>query len=353
LRKDKEIDQVCYYQAGIGTYFHPGVVRPLYLWIAKILDEAIAWYLYQHVMEGYRFIMQNYNVGDKLCLFGFSRGAYTARALAGMLHKVGLLSIDNDAQIPFAYKLYQESGNDALAQGFKATFCHEVDIDFVGVWDTVASVGLVAGRTLPFVEANNIIRVFRQALALDEHRVRFRPNLHHHSVTGSPIPKDKTDSKDVWFVGCHSDVGGGSVTDTEADNLANISLRWMIEQVVATDCPILFNLSAFARWKIPVAIAQKGHTASPKQDAQDVVQPIHDQLILHPIWWILELLPLKYTYQDAQFKWITGRSINFGRGRLIPSKPLFHKSVQIRMNDPKLKYKPKAQYAKGAESYVS
>jgi hypothetical protein len=81
----------------------------------------------------------------------------------------------------------------------------------------------------------------------------------------------------------------------------------MIEQIVATDCPIMFNFSAFSRWKIPVAIAQKGNTGSPKEDAQDVVQPIHDQLKLHPIWWILELLPLKYAYQDAQFKWITGR----------------------------------------------
>jgi uncharacterized protein (DUF2235 family) len=93
-------------QPGVGTYFQPGVVSPIFGWAAQILDKAIAWYLYQHVLDGYKFLMQNYNVGDRVCLFGafvipsenqpftyiavagFSRGAYTARALAGMLHKV-------------------------------------------------------------------------------------------------------------------------------------------------------------------------------------------------------------------------------------------------------------------------
>lgn len=81
----------------------------------------------------------------------------------------------------------------------------------------------------------------------------------------------------------------------------------MIEQIVAAKCEIIFNESAFARWKIPVAILRKEHTASSKQDAQDVVQPIHDQLVLNPVWWILEFLPLRYTYQNAQYEWITGR----------------------------------------------
>jgi len=60
-------------QAGIGTYFEPGVISPLFQWAGKILDEAMAWYLYQHIMDGYKFLMQNYNVGDKVCLFGAFR----------------------------------------------------------------------------------------------------------------------------------------------------------------------------------------------------------------------------------------------------------------------------------------
>lgn len=96
-------------QGGIGTYFQPGVVSPFFRFAARILDEALAWYLSEHIMDGYKFLMQNYHEGDSVCIFGsfifrepssvtradeqligFSRGAYTARALAGMLHKVAI-----------------------------------------------------------------------------------------------------------------------------------------------------------------------------------------------------------------------------------------------------------------------
>ena len=95
------------------------------------------------------------------------------RALAGMLHKVGLLSRDNDTLLSFAYKLYcrEDSEGNALCAGFKSTYCQHVDIEFVGVWDTVSSVGVVSGRSLPFSNMNSGIRVFRHALSLDE--VRF------------------------------------------------------------------------------------------------------------------------------------------------------------------------------------
>jgi len=379
LRKDKVEDQVCYYQAGIGTYFAPGVVRPLLQWAAKILDEAIAWYLYEHVMEGYKFIMQNYNVGDRVCLFGFSRGAYTARALAGMLHKIGLLSKDNVEQIPFAYKLFKSTSSSdiALARGFKATFSRDVPIDFLGVWDTVASVGIVASRSLPFVEVNTTIRVFRQALSLDEHRGKFRPNLYHRSPPpttpsgGNGCQPDadeifETDMKEVWFVGCHSDIGGGVALDKAEHALANIPLRWMIEQIVSADCRILFDWDAFARWNIPTTVGQYQVPSPPRvegsddgpgrvsdQDVQDVSQPISDVLKKNPLWWILEIFPTSYVYQNAQDQWITTWAPHFFRGRWVPPDPLFHASVKVRMDDPKLKYKPKARYEKGTESYVS
>ena len=88
--------------------------------------------------------MQNYTAGDKICIFGFSRGAYTARALAGMLQKVGLLPRSNGAQRPFAYAMYAKTATDAdapdfgeqvaLVETFKRTFCREVRVDFLGVW---------------------------------------------------------------------------------------------------------------------------------------------------------------------------------------------------------------------------
>ncbi|KAH8993939.1 hypothetical protein EDB92DRAFT_2064462 [Lactarius akahatsu] len=394
LRKDME-DQSCYYQAGIGTYFQPGVVSPLFEKAAEILDDTIAWYLYQHIMDGYKFLMQNYNVGDKVCLFGFSRGAYTARALAGMLHKVGLLSRDNIEQIPFAYELYKSDGNDALAQEFKMAFSREVPIEFVGVWDTVASVGFIISETLPFTYVNTTIRVFRQALSLDEHRAKFLPSLYCYSVPNIPVMRDlggddklkpaqgtvpgrrdeiyETDVKEVWFAGCHTDVGGGSTPGSVGHSLANIPLRWMIQEVMRADCGIQFDLNAFARWNIPVTVGRDPSTSgAPSQgsengkgstegsvaendrvDAQDIVQPIHDDLLDVPVWWLLEIIPTEFTFQNAQDKWVTSWGPHLGRGRYVPPKPLFHESVKTRMNDPKLKYKPRAAYAQGTESYVT
>lgn len=105
------------------------------------------------VMGGYRFLMENYTAGDHICLFGFSRydftdnilcagltppyrGAYTARCLAGMLHKVGLLPKSNEEQISFAYKRYKDTSDTGKrrAKGFKAAFSRTVSINFIGVW---------------------------------------------------------------------------------------------------------------------------------------------------------------------------------------------------------------------------
>jgi uncharacterized protein (DUF2235 family) len=249
LKKDDWSKQNCYYQPGVGTYFFPGVVSPVFNWVAKVWDEAVAWYLDAHVMAGYNFIMQTYRVGDKICLFGFSRGAYTARALAGMLYKIGVLPKHNTEMIPFAYKLFNRTDDVGieLSIGFKKTFCQDVKIEFVGVWDTVSSVGIISGRTLPFVNSNKAIRTFRQALALDERRARFRANYYHYpapNVRASTFdvaqlshhdlplpfrnrrvtePEDhkpspifakqaetrsmvRTSIKEVWFSGCHSGI---------------------------------------------------------------------------------------------------------------------------------------------------
>jgi len=201
--------------------------------------------------------MQNYKVGDKICLFGFSRGAYTARALAGMLHKVGLLPAYNRPQIPFAWDIYTNISQDGwdMSKEFKKSFCTEVIIDFVGVFDTVSSVGML-GKTLPFTISNYAVRTFRHAMALDERRARFKVahwgstikddlvespgylqrlkwmwkgyglgikkhgHRHKHSSISDLTEKrnimhkkyghvweererEETDVKEVWFAGCH------------------------------------------------------------------------------------------------------------------------------------------------------
>ncbi|KAF9242615.1 hypothetical protein BU15DRAFT_43880 [Melanogaster broomeanus] len=422
LRKDLPDEQVSYYQldhreiqAGIGTYIAPGVVSPLWTWFAQLMDQAVAWYLDAHVMEGYKFLMDTYRPGDKICLFGFSRGAYTARALAGMLNKVGLLTSDNVQQVTFAYKAYKATDKEGikLAAGFKQTFSQAVTVDFVGVWDTVESTGVLVNRTLPFTASNTSIRVFRQALALDEHRSRFRPNLYHWATPdnepdenqlsiaetavqklkaiksaivgvvsrsrkstpviqqtkkygtfttdsgregdvaqvsdgdivceapGDFVPEQSsshTDVLEVWFSGCHSDVGGGNVQDDVKVSLAQIPLRWMVEQVIESQCGIHFDTEALARI---------GYTTPPRDsDPQhpDALAPLYDELQINKMWWVLEIAPFSYAWQDTNGVWHT-TSINMGKGRFIPiHQPKFHHTVKERMDYQPLSYTPRAVY---------
>ncbi|KAF9560892.1 hypothetical protein CPC08DRAFT_459719 [Agrocybe pediades] len=421
LRKDDPDEQLCYYQAGVGTYFQPGVVSPLFEWCAKILDLAVAWYLDQHVMDGYLFLMQNYRAGDKICIFGFSRGAYTARALAGFLYKIGLLSKDNQSQVTFAYKMYKRTDAEGLqlCAGFKETYCQSVTVEFLGVWDTVASVGVIMGRTLPFTNSNRAIKTFRHALSLDERRAKFRPNSYHRpsptpedaandpqqaspavertassaftipngsdgtSMKESPTKQNKKswgffgkggsvkvkptgksiapvlveddngqedDVLEVWFSGCHSDVGGGAVTNDTASSLANISLRWMVREAATAACGIKFDEDALARAKISIQLEPTEEELD--MDNNDALEPIHDELKANPLWWLLEIVPTKYSWQDANGVWHGKWSFNLGRGRnIMDPQPNFHATVRRRMQSP-LKYTPKAKWTFGTESYV-
>ena len=100
-------DQLTYYQPGIGTLLPQGIFGRLRKRLVTLVDSAIAALLQEHVTDGYRFLMRYFRPGDEIFIFGFSRGAYTARVVAGMLHKVGLLSAGNEELLPFAWDMYK------------------------------------------------------------------------------------------------------------------------------------------------------------------------------------------------------------------------------------------------------
>jgi uncharacterized protein (DUF2235 family) len=453
LTKNDRSKQMVYYQAGVGTYASPQIVTPFVSKLAKIVDEMIAWSLDAHVMYGYEFLMENYIAGDRICIFGFSRGAYTARALAGMLHKVGLLPAGNFQQVPFAYKIYSQADETGWKQSsaFKSSFSIDVDIEFIGVWDTVNSVGLIP-RCLPFTTSNTIVRTFRHALSLDEHRVKFKANLwnrpnaneaqlgdtdtihppsrlalamrkrgssHQDSEDDfklhtfedryggkSPVP---TDVREVWFAGCHSDVGGGSVTNETPHSLARISLRWMIRECFRTHTGIMFDterlrgigLDPTTLYPLPLPVPPplstrgsrigrlalpwlhfRSASAPPKtgeptieqndlgvdshdsegvltqgsevqEELHDAMAPLYDQLHLNWAWWLLELLPMKDRYQKSDNTWVSTFGCNLGQPRFIPHQKvglLVHRSVKMRMEtefegEPGKRYKPRASFS--------
>ncbi|KAJ6511653.1 hypothetical protein DFH09DRAFT_941969, partial [Mycena vulgaris] len=220
----KNDTQLTYYNSGIGTYARPSW-RSYQYWkqvVDNHIDLAIAWNFERAVLAGYRWLSNNYRPGDRIFLFGFSRGAYQIRTLAAMIDKVGLILPGNEEQIPFAYELYVDlrthsnKGYDGeqSAQFFKDTFSRQdVSIHFLGAWDAVSSVGIVRGKNLPGTDTfNKSICYFRHALALDERRVKFLPE---YICGGASYEEEKRPDgdnshgprvKEVWFAGCHSDI---------------------------------------------------------------------------------------------------------------------------------------------------
>ena len=163
LKKD-DPNQISYYQSGIGTYSAGGSLSS---GISSALDMAVGSELGLHVRDAYQFLMHTYQEGDRICIFGFSRGAYTARCLAGMIHKVGLLPPRNLQQIAFAYEFYKNDTEEGWnqAQDFKATFCTDVYTHFLGCFDSVASVGFIPRRLPLSTTPTNKPRYFRHAMA--------------------------------------------------------------------------------------------------------------------------------------------------------------------------------------------
>ena len=303
-------DQLAYYQPGIGTFAPPGVWGRVKQWFLTKLDLAIAWLLEDHVIDGYRFLMRYYNEGDRIFIFGFSRGAYTARAVAGMLGTVGLLTPGNEELLPFAWNMYRRPGNTELSEGFRHTFSRKVAVDFLGLWDTVRSVGWMWDpQYLPFTANNPGVKVVRHAVALDERRAYFPQNLWGRE------PGMPTDIEQLWFAGVHCDVGGG-YAEKQA-GLSKIALRWMVEQAER------FGLRFEPRSKAVIL---------PPRDTKDYAAPDpkgqkHESL--KGWWWIAEFLPKRIEDPAAGFatRWI----IHAGRHRYVAQDAKIHPSVYERM----------------------
>jgi uncharacterized protein (DUF2235 family) len=224
--------------------------RPL----AKIAGLTVGYGLYANLREMYQALARNYDdpKTDFIFLLGFSRGAFTVRALAGLLYRCGLpakqFAEDDQAFASCfsqAYAAYQPHCEDRVSiDRFTKTYgARKIDIHFAGIWDTVKSYGGIRPRSLPHLRHNPAVRQVRHALALDERRSWFLPTSwggidgdSHLASTLRPDPRYKSQQvTEVWFRGCHSDIGGG---DEEAGT-ARISFRWMLGE--ATHAGLLLD----------------------------------------------------------------------------------------------------------------
>ncbi|CAB4472915.1 unnamed protein product [Rhizophagus irregularis] len=213
-----------------------------------IVDGAMALSLDNKIKEGYRFIVDHYHPDDDIWLFGFSRGAYTARCIAGMLRNCGILNREInpdqiDKSVDLAYGFYRDRDlakhpEAKASEEFKKSFSYPDSkkpiIKFLGLWDTVGAHGLpgyVIGDGFKYLEfydqtVPSIVKNACQALATHENNAFFGPCRILPNKSGTIV-------KETWFPGVHSEIGGGAFLSFKGnERITNATLLWMIENIV-------------------------------------------------------------------------------------------------------------------------
>jgi len=283
-RSSSGVDQIVYYHEGVGT--EGG--------LDELTGGAFGSGMSQNVRALYRFLVYNFEPGDELYFFGFSRGAFTVRTLAGFMHRVGLLEKDDEYYTREIYELYQSSmpyDSPEWIHAFRnIQGTHPCPpILFIGVWDTVGALGAPGALGQLFnrnkykyhdIGLNPEIQNAIHALSIDERRKPFAPSLWTKPAGWNGALEQ------VWFAGVHSNVGGSY----SPDGLANEALHWMIEKAeglgLEFDKPFLqhylpcfnsvLNDSMTAMYKVmgPRARRIGGHAA----DGEAVHQSVIDRL---------------------------------------------------------------------------
>ena len=223
--------QLKYYGQGVGTGFTLGDM---------ILGGSTGLGIDANIMNAYKFLMWNYEPGDEIYLFGFSRGAYTVRSLAGFIRNCGIMQPGYLHLISEAYNLYRDRSSithpdSDLMKSFKRAYGinqEETFIHFIGVWDTVGALGIplkwfdIMNRRYQFhdVTISSQIKYAYHALAVDEKRKTFTPTL--WQLSPKAVEDGSQISEQVWFPGVHSNVGGGYADS----GLSDIALQWMIDK---------------------------------------------------------------------------------------------------------------------------
>jgi len=225
-KRDDTIPQIVYYDLGVGT----GNI------IDRIAGGVLGEGLEDNIYDAYRFLVANYERDDEIYLFGFSRGAFTARSIGGMIRKCGILKRSAVDKYREAKALYHSNvhPDDPQAVDFRKANSISPDspirIKFIGVWDTVGSLGIPkkggVSRQYRFhdTELSGTVENAYHALAIDEHRAPFLPTLWDYK------PKANQKVEQMWFCGVHSDVGGGY----PQDDASLIALQWMLDKAQAT-----------------------------------------------------------------------------------------------------------------------
>lgn len=340
---EKSSDQLVYYDPGVGTFGSEGAWSRLWRNASEIWGLATGWGLDDNVKQAYRFIVENYQNGkdveggerDAIYIFGFSRGAYSARVLAGFINAIGLIEPRNLNLLDYAYRAFKSVGAKQGDNAFAEVRLYERILDpdrppirMLGLFDTVASV-IESGRFGPrlashvYTSKNPSVQSVYHAVAIDERRTMFRPLLWPagNEYWGNPFPKKgaaKQEVHEVWFAGGHGDVGGGY---PEVDSaLCKVPLVWMIQG--ARKCGLKFRQQSINSLIL-------GKRKNSKYVAPDPFGPAHNTMTWG--WAILEFLPRRKPTCSAR-KSFLGLSIPFFERRYIPHDAIMHETVDQRQD---------------------
>ena len=223
--EDRTDRQIAYYDPGLGTDWK------------KVTGAVVGRGFSKNILDCYRFLFDHFEAGDQIFLFGFSRGAATVRSLSAFIHLFGVLPKSRADLIDKAFTIYKIK--DPAKRKEKAKVFIDKHhtmwskIKFLGVWDTVAALGLpvkfvsvamdrIFAHKFHNFKLSESVEFARQALSIDEERKTFQPVLWENMDIDDKM-------KQVWFCGVHTDVGGGY----KEDALSNISLKWMINEAVS------------------------------------------------------------------------------------------------------------------------
>ncbi|MGB6209067.1 DUF2235 domain-containing protein [Mycobacterium sp.] len=249
LEKNDPASQLTYYEPGVGTLAPASAHSAIHRTLTLLIEQAFGVGLKDNVAQAYRYLMQHWRPGDAVYIFGFSRGAYTARALAGMLLRPGLMRPGSENLLPYAVEKYAinrdftQNEFDHWAE-FARAFCwrteneplfstvrqnspnqvwhYAVPVAYLGLWDTVKAAGFLRFGSLrwPYTRSLPNVARIRHAVSIDERRRPYREYL----VERHPVGLEER-----WFAGVHADVGGTFMPD---HRLATIALKWVVDGVV-------------------------------------------------------------------------------------------------------------------------
>lgn len=332
----KNNNQCVFYDPGVGTLSQSDKWSEIRYKFKGVLGLATGYGLDDNILKTYAFLIDHYQDGDQIFLFGFSRGAYTVRALAGFMYLIGLLQPHQKNLCGYALAAYKQStdkNNLAIGWRFqKITSSRKVPIKFVGVWDTVASVLVPRSdrlfipslQTLPYTRKNPSVQVFRQAIAIDEKRRMFRLNRWEdpQKFISNPFKNVSThpeqDIKQVWFAGVHSDIGGG-YPESES-GLSKFPLRWMIDEAV--NHGLIIDKANFNH----MVNGHKKRNSGFNYVAPDPSAKIHDSMTTgwKPLEWVPKSAKLK---EWPERKTIFGFYFPKSESRVIPDNAFVHSSV--------------------------